>query len=70
MNFSFEGNYKSKRNINLGGKQSHQDKKALLAKAQAERKARERERRRNDSALRIQVESLSPPTLPPACHCH
>lgn len=55
MQFTFEGNYKPKRNINLGGVRSHEDKKTLLAKAQAERRARERERLRNRSAVLIQV---------------
>ncbi|ORZ21131.1 hypothetical protein BCR42DRAFT_406881 [Absidia repens] len=54
MNFSFEGNYKSKRNINLGGNKAPTDKKTLLAKAQSERKARELERLRWNSALKIQ----------------
>ncbi|KAI9312725.1 hypothetical protein BX666DRAFT_818263 [Dichotomocladium elegans] len=55
MNFSFEGNYKPKRNINLGGARSHEDKKALLAKAQAERRAREHQRLRFRSAVKIQA---------------
>ncbi|KAI8086326.1 uncharacterized protein BX664DRAFT_155502 [Halteromyces radiatus] len=54
MNFTFEGNYKSKRNINLGGNKAQVDKKSLLAKAQSERKAREQERLRWKSALKIQ----------------
>lgn len=55
MNFSFEGNYKSKRNINLGGVKANEDKKSLLIKAQNERKARELERLKLKSATRIQV---------------
>lgn len=55
MNFSFEGNYKPRRNINLGGVKSVDDKRSLMAKAQAERKAREQERLKLKSAQRIQV---------------
>lgn len=55
MNFSFEGNYKPRRNINLGGIRSHEDKKTLMAKAQAERRAREHERQRQRCAVKIQV---------------
>jgi ubiquitin-protein ligase E3 C len=53
--FSFEGNYKAKRNINLGGVRAQEDKKRLLEKAQRERKAREAERLRNRNVTRIQV---------------
>ncbi|KAI7863834.1 hypothetical protein BDF14DRAFT_1733311 [Spinellus fusiger] len=55
MNFTFEGNYKSKRTINLGGVRVNDDKKVLMAKAQAERKAREYERRKLKSAGIIQA---------------
>jgi hypothetical protein len=55
MNFSFEGNYKPKRNINLGGIKKVEDKKSLMLKAQAERKARELERQKLKSAQHIQV---------------
>ena len=55
MNFSFEGNYKPKRSINLGGVRRVDDKKSLMAKAQLERKQREQERLRLKSAGRIQV---------------
>lgn len=55
MNFSFEGNYKPRRNINLGGVKSIDDKRSLMVKAQAERKAREQERLKLKSAQRIQV---------------
>ncbi|KAI8070873.1 hypothetical protein BC940DRAFT_331298, partial [Gongronella butleri] len=55
MNYTFEGNYKSKRNINLGGVKSHADKKSLMAKAQEERRARERDRLRLQSAQNIQA---------------
>ncbi|KAG2200529.1 hypothetical protein INT47_012315 [Mucor saturninus] len=54
MNFSFEGNYKPRRNINLGGVKSVDDKRALMAKAQAERKAREQDRLKLKSAQQIQ----------------
>jgi ubiquitin-protein ligase E3 C len=60
MNFSFEGNYKPRRNINLGGVKSIDDKRSLMAKAQAERKAREQDRLKLKSAQQIQV-SFSPP---------
>lgn len=58
MNFSFEGNFRPKRNINLGGVKKVDDKRSLLAKAQSERKAREQERLRLKSAQQIQVTSL------------
>lgn len=55
MNFNFEGNYKPRRNINLGGVKTVGDKKSLLIKAQNERKAREHERQKAKSAQQIQV---------------
>ncbi|KAI8140679.1 hypothetical protein BJV82DRAFT_622100 [Fennellomyces sp. T-0311] len=55
MNFTFDGNFKPKRNINLGGTKSREDKKSLMAKAQADRRAREQERIRLRSAIRIQA---------------
>ncbi|KAI8083325.1 uncharacterized protein B0P05DRAFT_51125 [Gilbertella persicaria] len=55
MNFSFEGNYKPRRNINLGGVRKVDDKKSLMVKAQLERKQREQERLRLKSAERIQA---------------
>ncbi|KAL9543299.1 hypothetical protein MBANPS3_008177 [Mucor bainieri] len=54
MNFSFEGNFRPKRNINLGGVKKVDDKRSLLAKAQSERRAREQERLRLKSAQQIQ----------------
>ncbi|KAI8394276.1 uncharacterized protein BYT42DRAFT_38462 [Radiomyces spectabilis] len=54
MNFNFEGNYKPRRNINLGGVRTQTDKQALMAKAQSERKLRERERLRLRGATKIQ----------------
>jgi ubiquitin-protein ligase E3 C len=55
MNFSFEGNFKPRRNINLGGVKKLDDKRSLLAKAQSERKAREQERLKQKGAQQIQV---------------
>jgi ubiquitin-protein ligase E3 C len=55
MNFTFEGNYKPRRNINLGGVKTVGDKKSLLLKAQNERKAREQERIKQRSVQQIQV---------------
>lgn len=55
MNFTFEGNYKPRRNINLGGVKTVGDKKSLLLKAQNERKAREQERIKQKSVQQIQV---------------
>lgn len=55
MNFSFEGNYKPRRNINLGGVKSVDDKRSLMVKAQAERKAREQERLKLKSTQRLQA---------------
>ncbi|KAI9001958.1 hypothetical protein BC832DRAFT_593809 [Gaertneriomyces semiglobifer] len=53
--FSFEGNFKKERNINLGGKRQQIDKQELLRKAQLERQQRERERKRIQSATTIQA---------------
>lgn len=58
MNFNFEGNYKPRRNINLGGVKSVDDKRSLMAKAQAERKAREQDRLKVKSAQRIQAGAI------------
>ncbi|ORE07744.1 HECT-domain-containing protein [Rhizopus microsporus var. microsporus] len=55
MNFTFEGNYKPRRNINLGGVKTVGDKKSLLLKAQNERKAREQERIKQRSIQQIQA---------------
>ncbi|KAJ1659725.1 ubiquitin-protein ligase (E3) [Dispira simplex] len=52
--YSFEGQFKSRRPINLGGTLQH-DKKELLRRAQQERKAREEERRRHRAALTLQA---------------
>ncbi|KAJ3183099.1 hypothetical protein HDU87_007521 [Geranomyces variabilis] len=54
--FSFEGDFKNKRNINLGGKSAKvADKAELLRKAQRERQNRERERLRLQSAQTVQA---------------
>ncbi|KAI9199312.1 uncharacterized protein BJ171DRAFT_216009 [Polychytrium aggregatum] len=53
--FAFEGDFKSRRNINLGGHNTRQDKSALLRKAQLEREQREAERLRQKSASLIQA---------------
>ncbi|KAI8970934.1 hypothetical protein BDB01DRAFT_812998 [Pilobolus umbonatus] len=55
MNFNFEGNYKAKRNINLGGVRTHDDRRSLMAKAQRERRAREQERIRLQKTIKIQA---------------
>ncbi|KAI9026655.1 hypothetical protein CLU79DRAFT_58792 [Phycomyces nitens] len=55
MNFNFEGNYRAKRSINLGGVKANDDKRSLMLKAQTERKARELERKRLYSASLIQA---------------
>ncbi|KAI8805685.1 hypothetical protein BJ742DRAFT_819665 [Cladochytrium replicatum] len=52
--FSFEGNFKQKRQINLSGKKERHGKDDLLKKAQQERQQREAERVRLKSAIRIQ----------------
>ncbi|KAI8816378.1 uncharacterized protein EV422DRAFT_571763 [Fimicolochytrium jonesii] len=54
--FTFEGDFKSRRNINLGGrKKDLEDKKELLRRAQAERKERERERAKERAAIDVQA---------------
>ncbi|KAJ1967675.1 ubiquitin-protein ligase (E3) [Dispira parvispora] len=52
--YSFEGQFKSRRPINLGGTPQH-DKKELLRRAHQERKAREEERRRHQAATKLQA---------------
>jgi hypothetical protein len=52
--FSFRGDYRRRAQVNLGGTR-HEDRAALLKKAQEERKAREEKRRREIAALKIQV---------------
>ncbi|ORZ23850.1 hypothetical protein BCR41DRAFT_248053 [Lobosporangium transversale] len=50
----FDGSYKSRRNINLGGNRQQVDKQKLLRQAQEERRIREVERTRLRAAERIQ----------------
>ena len=52
---SFEGNYKSRRAINLGGRREQENKEALLKRSQDQRRARENERSKLKSAIKIQV---------------
>lgn len=51
----FDGNFKSRRTINLGGNKQQVDKQKLLRQAQEERRIREAERARLKAAERIQV---------------
>jgi hypothetical protein len=51
----FDGSFKAKRTINLGGNKQQVDKQKLLRQAQEERRLREAERLRLKSAERIQV---------------
>lgn len=53
--FNFEGNYKSRREINLGGVRSTGNRDNLVKKTHDERAQREQERIRNKSATSIQV---------------
>ncbi|KAL0094649.1 hypothetical protein F4703DRAFT_1728690 [Phycomyces blakesleeanus] len=55
MNFNFEGNYRAKRTINLGGVKPNDDKRSLMAKTQSERRVREFERKKLRSAGLIQA---------------
>lgn len=55
MYSTFEGNYKTRRAINLGGKRQQETKEELLKKNQDRRKARENERLKEKSAIIIQV---------------
>ena len=59
----FDGSFKAKRTINLGGNKQQVDKQKLLRQAQEERRLREAERLRLKSAERIQVMAMSS-----ACH--
>ncbi|KAG5436846.1 hypothetical protein PCANB_001668 [Pneumocystis canis] len=52
--YSFEGNYKLKRTVNLGGKQK-ESKELFLKKVANYRKKRDDERRRHNAALLLQV---------------
>lgn len=55
----FDGSFKAKRTINLGGNKQQVDKQKLLRQAQEERRLREAERLRLKSAERIQVMAFS-----------
>ncbi|CAB5374017.1 unnamed protein product [Rhizophagus irregularis] len=55
MYSTFEGNYKTRRAINLGGKRQQETKEELLKKNQDRRKARENERLKEKSAIIIQA---------------
>jgi hypothetical protein len=56
--FTFQGDYKRRAQVNLG-RTTHEDRAALLRKAQEERRAREEKRRREEAAVTIQVPSHS-----------
>ncbi|KTW25580.1 hypothetical protein T552_03441 [Pneumocystis carinii B80] len=51
--YSFEGNYRLKRTVNLGGKQK-ESKELLLRKVANDRKKRDNERRRHNAAILLQ----------------
>nr|CAG8539342.1 680_t:CDS:10 [Entrophospora candida]CAG8546331.1 11073_t:CDS:10 [Entrophospora candida] len=53
--FTFEGNYKSRRSINLGNKKSQENKDSVVKDARDRRKERENERSRQKSAAKIQA---------------
>jgi hypothetical protein len=53
--FSFQGDYKRRAQINLG-RTRHEDRAALLKKAQEDRRAREEKRREELAAVKIQVD--------------
>ena len=53
----FDGSFKSRRTINLGGNKQQIDKQKLLKQAQEERRIREAERARLKAAERIQVQN-------------
>lgn len=52
--FTFQGDYRRRAQVNLG-RSTHEDRAALLKKAQEERRAREEKRRREIAAMKIQV---------------
>jgi len=58
--FTFQGDYRRRAQVNLG-RAKHEDRAALLRKAQEERKAREENRRREIAAMKIQVLILPKP---------
>jgi hypothetical protein len=51
----FGGDYKIRREINLGGKRQQETKEELLKKNQELRRARDKERLKEKSAIKIQV---------------
>jgi ubiquitin-protein ligase E3 C len=61
---SFDGDFKTKRQISLGGRrQAPGERQDLLRQAQLERQQREDERRRQSAAITIQVRWLAVYTL-------
>ncbi|KAL2315205.1 Ubiquitin-protein ligase E3 [Schizosaccharomyces pombe] len=54
MPLSFEGTFKAKRNVNLGGKRVSNDRAQLLRKAAMERKNREEERKAENNSVAVQ----------------
>jgi len=52
--FTFQGDYRRRSQINLGG-HKREDRATLLRKAQEERRAREEKRRNDLAAMKIQV---------------
>ncbi|KAI9590984.1 hypothetical protein BDF19DRAFT_307272 [Syncephalis fuscata] len=52
--FSFEGDYKRRKNIRLGGSQRVDNRLTLIQQAQQQRQQREEERRRQTAATQIQ----------------
>lgn len=51
----FQGNYKTRQAINLGGNRQQENKVAFLKKIKDQRQARENERLKEKSAIKIQV---------------
>lgn len=54
MSFSFDGQYRSRPNINLSGSSRLRDRDNLIREAFLERKKREEEKRQQQAALKIQ----------------
>ncbi|MEE6467267.1 hypothetical protein FKM82_007183 [Ascaphus truei] len=52
--FSFEGDFKTRPNVSLGGASRKEEKASLLHRTQEERRKREEERRRLKNAIIIQ----------------
>ncbi|KAF0455584.1 HECT-domain-containing protein [Gigaspora margarita] len=52
---SFEGNFKTRPKINLGGQRAQEDKSTLIKKNKEQRRERDNERLRQKSALKIQA---------------